>query len=143
MIFIDSSSFIKHYVAEEGTAEVNALLSSSSEIFVAWLSLSECLAALARLERQKLLTREEFGVTKKNFLEDWERLRIVRETAELEPIVIRLIGKHPLRGADAVQLASAVYLREYDLPVTFVCSDRQLANMALEEGFKTETPGAA
>jgi predicted nucleic acid-binding protein len=47
-----------------------------------------------------------------------------------------LTERHPLRAADALQLASALFLRESaGQPVLFLCFDERLVAAAKEEGF--------
>lgn len=54
-------------------------------------------------------------------------------------LVPGLCERHPLRGADAVHLASALLLHEEGLQVTFACSDRHLVGAAAE-GLDTFDP---
>jgi len=56
-----------------------------------------------------------------------------------------LTHKHPLRGFDAIQLATALILEDdlkrSGLPgITFVCADKNLCNAAKAEGLTTENP---
>ncbi len=55
----------------------------------------------------------------------------------------RLLAVHPLRAADALQLAAAlVWCEERPAGEKLVCLDVQLRDAALREGFHLE-PGAA
>jgi hypothetical protein len=51
-----------------------------------------------------------------------------------------LCARHPLRGADAVHLASALLLHQEGLQITFACSDRNLVEAAAAEGLVTFDP---
>ena len=54
-----------------------------------------------------------------------------------------LVIAHPLRGADAVQLASALLLREAAprlKALTFVAADAALLRVARQTGLATENP---
>jgi hypothetical protein len=56
-----------------------------------------------------------------------------------------LIHAHPLRGFDAIQLATALVLEDdlkrSGLPgITFVCADNNLCNAAKTEGLTTDNP---
>ncbi|HVT17946.1 MAG TPA: hypothetical protein VHQ90_17430 [Thermoanaerobaculia bacterium] len=53
-----------------------------------------------------------------------------------------LCRRHPLRGADAVHLASALLLREEGLDVLFACSDRHLLEAAAAEGLAIFDPAS-
>jgi uncharacterized protein YcbX len=61
----------------------------------------------------------------------------VEVTDELNEVIERLVGIHPLRGFDAIHLASAVLLNE-KLPEDFLfaCFDERLAQAARREGLK-------
>ena len=49
---------------------------------------------------------------------------------------VALLARHPLRAADALQLASALVLAEGDpSSLEFVCLDNNLADAAEREGF--------
>jgi hypothetical protein len=59
----------------------------------------------------------------------------------------RLIGDHPIRAYDAIQLATALRLAaEYDSaglpPPVFVCADQTLNRAAAAEGLVIEDPTA-
>jgi predicted nucleic acid-binding protein len=54
----------------------------------------------------------------------------------LRECAIRLLRVHPLRAADAVQLAAAVIAAEMrPTSLEFVTADRRLADAARKEGF--------
>jgi predicted nucleic acid-binding protein len=58
---------------------------------------------------------------------------------------VELTGRHPLRGYDAVHLATALTLntalREADTsPLVFVAADTRLCEAAGREGFLSENP---
>lgn len=97
----------------------------------------ECASAIARLER-------EGGLSAAATLEAFERLRaLARSWHEVQPVVevrdvaVRLLRVHPLRAADAIQLAAAFVAAERRPPtLEFVCSDERLTEAAEREGFK-------
>ena len=62
----------------------------------------------------------------------------IQVTDELNEIIDRVIGNYPLRGFDAIHLASAILVNQA-LPedLLFACFDRRLSMAAMEEGFET------
>jgi hypothetical protein len=60
---------------------------------------------------------------------------------ELNQYIDMVVGKHPLRGFDAIHLASAMIIHE-KLPedFLFVCFDHRLTHAAHEEGLKAFPP---
>ena len=141
MLYLDSSVLIKHYQKEEGSEALEQKLQaereSSRTIFTSVLTYAEIHAIIARRKRENLLSTKEANELQDRFDVDW--------TFELTPVelavgvlgfVRTIVNGHPLRGADAVQLASALWLRDaarlragpgkYDEQVEFSSSDRQL-----------------
>jgi predicted nucleic acid-binding protein len=101
----------------------------------------ECVSVLTRLEREGSLTGPSLvdGLRRLDGLASaWSEVQpmaLVRQTA------IRLLRVHPLRTADALQLAAAIAAAE-DHPATlpFVTLDERLAQAAEREGFPVARP---
>ncbi|HEX2253151.1 MAG TPA: hypothetical protein VHQ65_07785 [Thermoanaerobaculia bacterium] len=52
----------------------------------------------------------------------------------------RLVGEHPLRGADAVHLASALSIRDAGIEVVFAVADARLSSAGEAEGLTIFDP---
>ncbi len=139
--YVDSSSLLKRYIEEAGSEEVQGIFQETPRIFVSWLTYSECVATFGRLHRTNFIRSEEYEYLVDSFVNDWQGFEVNRETEQLEPIITSLVTRFGLRGADAVQLACAVFLMERDIHLKFVCSDRSLANVAKDAKLKVMTPG--
>ncbi len=142
-LFIDSSSWVKRYVIEQGSDDLADLLEGAPSVFLSWISYAECLAVFGRKRMEKLIHETNRKELESLLNKDWKKVHVVRESEFLEPILSRLFANQPLRGADGIQLASAVFLRESNLNIRFVTSDKRLANIAREEKLKVSTPGVA
>ncbi|MEM7355473.1 MAG: PIN domain-containing protein [Acidobacteriota bacterium] len=101
-----------------------------------WGSEIECVSAIARLEREEKLSPREaaFALEKLDTLaRSWHLvgpIETLRQTAR------RFLRVHPLRAADAMQLAAAFLAAEGQPPsIGFVCLDPRLSTAALREGF--------
>ena len=108
IVYLDASALVKRYVAEAGSAEVEALINEAQSIGTAVISRAEVAAALARAARIGLVTRSAGVKALQAFNADWEHL--VRLQLG-EPLVARaaaLAWEHGLRGYDSVHLASAL-----------------------------------
>ncbi len=67
--------------------------------------------------------------------EDFQALRVVELSRPVVAEAQGLLVRHPLRATDAIQLASALFLRrELDEPVTVVVYDDRLKKAAKAEG---------
>jgi hypothetical protein len=67
---------------------------------------------------------------------------IVDLDARVLELVDALVGRHPLRSADAVHLSSALVLSEAGLAVSFACSDKTLLTAARAERLSAFDPAA-
>ncbi len=123
--FVDTSALVKLYIAEEGTEAMQDRL-ARTVVAVSQLTYAEAHAAFARLLRDGLLQAQEYEIIRFNFERDWATaLQLPLSEAILTQIPV-LCLRHPLRGADALQLASALMLRDEGVGVSFVTSDHQL-----------------
>jgi hypothetical protein len=101
-----------------------------------WGSAVECASALARLQREAALDAkgaEQAFQRLKLIAESWHEVEpseIVRENA------VRFVRVHPLRAADAMQLAAAFVASERRPPsLAVVTLDDRLAEAMRKEGF--------
>ena len=112
MKFWDASAIVPLLVSEPSTPRLHALAASDPDILGWWGSEVECVSALARGERGATLDPRlaALAFTRlKQLAAGWHEVDpsdIVRETA------VRLLRVHPLRAADALQLAAAFFASE-------------------------------
>lgn len=105
--------------------------------FVTWWATSvECNSALRRLERAQELTARETQQS----LQELDRLRLrwteVAPLEEVKSLAERLLGAHPLRAADSLQLAAAlIWCNRHPHGKRFVSNDEKLIEAAEKEGF--------
>ncbi len=136
MRFWDASAIVPLLVTEESTRHVQALAIKDPAMLVWWGSEVECVSALARLEREGALAPPALGLALRRLKQlraAWHQIDpgdAVREAA------IRLLRVHPLRAADALQLAAA-YLAAERRPSSLevVTLDERLGVAAGKEGF--------
>ncbi len=136
MRFWDTSALVPLLVAEATSRVGRAALADDAGMVVWWCTRVECAAALARSERVGRIRPEDarraFG--------DLERLRHdwteVDASESLRVVAERLVRTHPLRAADALQLAAATVAAEGSpAALPFVTLDDRLAVAADREGF--------
>jgi uncharacterized protein len=132
----DTSAIVPLLVEQESSASVKRLLADDAEIVAWWGTAVECVSAMARLRREEILTLADEA----RVLELLEVLRDswieVLPSSELRDAATRLLRVHPLKAADALQLAAA---RTWAGPVTdahLVTFDERLARAARLEGFR-------
>jgi len=134
--FWDSSAIVPLLVTEPVTRRVQALARRDPDMLVWWASEVECVSALARLERAGALDAKAVALALerlRGLADGWHEIEaseIVRESA------IRFLLVHPLRAADALQLAAGFIAAERrPASLEFVTLDERLAEAARKEGF--------
>jgi len=136
MRFWDASAIVPLLVSETSSRSVQALAKQDSTMLVWWGSEVECASALARIERDGALDPRDAARV-------FERLRQLSGAwQEIEPsdvirqAAIRFLRVHPLRAADALQLAAAYAAAEQrPASLDMVTLDERLAIAARKEGF--------
>jgi len=136
MRFWDTSALLPLLVDEPARERLLALLEEDSEVLAWWGTPVEMACALARREHEELLTADEVAAAldaARVLAEGWHEIvpsDAVRRTAE------RLLRTHPLRAADALQLAAALIAADHDpTSLAIVCLDERLRVAARREGF--------
>lgn len=135
IVYLDASALVKRYVAEAGSAEVEALIGEARATGTAVLSRAEVAAALAKATRVGLVTREAALRALEAFNADWEHLIRLQFGEPLAARAATLAWEHGLRGYDAVHLATALVWREtLGETVTVATFDRELWRGAQASG---------
>ena len=136
MRFWDASAIVPLLIAEAPTRRLQAFAASDPDILVWWGSGGECASALARLERDAALDPQAAALAfsrLEQLAAGWHEVDpsdIVRGTAT------RLLRVHPLRAADALQLAAAFIAAEQrPASLEMLTLDERLAGAAQKEGF--------
>ncbi len=71
----------------------------------------------------------------RSFQADWQTIIRVEVCEALNPYIDNVLQNHPLRGFDAVHLASALLIgQQLSAPLFFACFDQQLNQAARENG---------
>jgi hypothetical protein len=101
-----------------------------------WGSPVECQSALYRRHREGRLPASPLEQASRRLSAVVEDADIVAPTLALRERAGRLLASHPLRAADALQLAAAlVWCDERPTDEGFVCLDQRLRDGARREGF--------
>jgi predicted nucleic acid-binding protein len=110
----DSSAVVKRYAPERGSAWARRIETPGTEhtVYLGQIGIVEIAAALSRKVRTQELSNDEYEAALRVFLIDVRNEAYVI-TPLSEPIVklaVNLTRHHPLRGYDAVHLATALAL---------------------------------
>ena len=140
ILFVDTSVLVKLYLAEPGSERMREAAAQEDTLAASLLAFAEIHATFARRRREELLLASELEELQLRFAEDWEELMQIPVGAETLAFVPGLCERHPLRGADAVHLASALLLHREGMEILFACSDRNLLGAAAAEGLAIFDP---
>lgn len=136
MRYWDASAIVPLLVQEPRTKDARAALAEDAGIVTWWGTRIECTSAIARLERAAALTPRQTSQAidiLRGLATGWNEMlptESVRETA------CRLLRVHPLRAADAMQLAAATVMAGgRPAKAGFLAFDERLREAAAREGF--------
>lgn len=139
MVFVDASALVKRYVRERHSTKVRRLV-AAGPVAVSRLSEVEVPSALARLARERRLSARARDRAVKGFITDFAAWHVIEITTAVTALARTLLHRHDLRAGDAIQLASAIWLRQA-VPLSGVLAfDTRLVAAALAEQFTTPIP---
>jgi predicted nucleic acid-binding protein len=146
--FLDSSALVKRYVAEIGTAWIRGITdpAAHNQLIIARITCVELVSALARREREGVLSPETVAKAANAFRYDLDmQYQVVELDRALAEAASQLVFRHPLRAYDAVQLASAqriqpAFAQATTAVLTFLAADDGLLTVAKAEGLLTDNP---
>lgn len=138
MKYWDASAIVPLLVDEASSESRRRAHRLDPSIVTWWGTAVECESALSRLERAAAPAdavpwdaRDRLA----GLIDGWTE---IGADSRVRNRAMRLLRTHPLRSADALQLAAAlVAVREHTNSIEFVCNDKRLAEAARLEGFIT------
>lgn len=136
LAFWDSSALLKLLVEEPGTDLAVTLWDGATAVAASRLAVPEMSAVLAAAESSGRIDPRRRGVA----AGEWRRYLAALDVVELTPALgdraANLAAAHPLSGADAVHLATALALALAlrDSALVVATWDRRLASAASAEG---------
>ncbi len=136
MRFWDSSAIVPLLSNQPASGTITRLLREDTEIAVWWGAWVESAVAVSRLKREGRLNddgEDEARATLDQLAEAWSEVRPTEEVRLLASLISR---EHPLKAADALQLAAALrWCGGETRGKSFVCLDERLRRTAQDEGF--------
>ena len=136
MKFWDASAIVPLLITEQTTRRLQALLAKDPAMLVWWGSEVECVSALARLKREGGLGPQALAVALKRLGQLATAWHEIDASDSVREAATRFVRVHPLRAADALQLAAA-FLAAERRPATLevITLDERLGAAARKEGF--------
>ena len=136
ILYLDSSAIVKLYIEEAGSPLVHELVNDAEVIATSIIAFAELRSIFSRILRENVLADRDYRQLTNDFNVDWESYLKLETTEPLIKLAGDLTEIHPLRGFDAIHLASCITLsRRVSNTVTFACWDHTLWNAAKNEKF--------
>jgi len=134
--FWDTSAVVPLCVMEPATAQVRALADADPALVVWWATRTECVSAVARRRRDHRLSAAVEQRARRVLVALAAEWTEVLPSEPLRQRSERLLAVHPLRAADAFQLAAALlWSRGQTASHAVVSFDDRLREAARREGF--------
>jgi len=132
--YLDTSAMLKRFVAEPGSVVVHELVSRHGPVATAKIAYAEAHAAFARRRRAGDLSERQYASTCRQFEHEWRAWIHIGLDDDVLGLARDLIRRHPLRGFDAIHLASALAFKTMlDEELTVAAADAGLLNAARGE----------
>ena len=138
IVYFDTSSFVKLYVDEEGSAASREVMASAELAASSWLLFLEMRGALSRMYRGSRIDASFHESALARFGDDWSRAVRIPVTESILRTAAELAERHLLRALDAIHLASALTLSRRE-EVLLSAWDRSLLDAAVAEGMRVAT----
>ena len=133
--YYDASALAKRYITEPHSNEVDLMLSDGIAV-TCRISEAEIASALARRQREGSIKVEERDRLMGVLEQDIASLYVIEISPEISALACGLLMRYKLRAADALHLASALFLtRRSEIKMQFVAFDHDLNEAARREGF--------
>ena len=130
------------FVREPRSPILEALAAADPDMVVWWASPLECGSAVHRLRREGVFSQAEAAQILAGIASTLDAANTVVPGDEIASRALGLLAVHPLRAADAFQLAAALlWARDSPGGKEFVCLDERLRTAAILEGFQTAPAG--
>ncbi len=147
--FLDSSALGKHYVPEQGTAEMAHLFAKvpANRLTVITIGLLEVVSILVRRRNAGTISAGDFAAALSRLHIEMIYSAAVTRVQATDALALRavpLIEPYSINGTDAMVLRSALDIaagmRAAGLDLVLVTSDRRLLRAAKAEGLTTFDP---
>jgi predicted nucleic acid-binding protein len=137
VIYLDTSALVKRFVQEKGSPLVRSLVQTANAVATAKIAYAEIFAGLTRKLREGRVSKTQYSLACRQFENDWQAYVRVELQDDTLLLARDLIQRHPLKGFDAVHLASALRLKvALGEVMRFAAADKNLLKAAQAENLE-------
>lgn len=138
ILYLDTSALVKRYFKEPYSEVVVSKWQEATEIVTSSVAYAEAMASFFRKKRASGIDDAPMEDIVGNLRADWNSFIRIQVNDELNEYIDRAIKAHPLRGFDAIHLASAmIVFGKFKSDFLFICFDQKLTRAARQEGIRT------
>jgi predicted nucleic acid-binding protein len=135
VVYMDTSAIVKRYFEEHRSEDVIALWRSASHLIASSVAYAETMACIWRKVGESDLDSKTSQMLVTTFRHDWTSFVRIEVNDELNGYIDEVAAAHPLRGFDAIHLASALLIHgSLPEPFVFACFDKALSSAAKASG---------
>ena len=132
---------MKRYFYEPYSDDVISIWKAATQIVTSFVTYAETMASMYQKKRESDLSDTLINNIADSFQLEWESFVRVEVNDKLNEYIDRVVKKYPLRGFDAIHLASAIVINErFPEDFVFACFDDKLVGVAQLEGLETFSP---
>lgn len=136
-IYIDTSTYLKLFQKENGSAEARKLVKENKLLSSAILT-SESFSTFSRRRQGKEIDEKIFDRLVNRVKKDMPYIEMIRVTDDVLKKTEEVALRSTALALDAIHIASALSFRELTgIDLTFVTSDKKQKEVAKSEGLKT------
>jgi len=141
ILYLDTSALVKRYFQEPYSDDVISRWKSATQIVTSFVAYAETMASMYRKKREAGLADKLISKTADAFQKDWQSFIRVEVNDALNGYIDQVVEKYPVKGFDAIHLASAIVIHErFPEDFVFACFDDSLVRAAKSEGLDTFPP---
>lgn len=138
ILYLDTSALLKKYFKEVASTDVISIWKEARAIVTSSVAYAETMASFYRKKREANINKNIFTTIINSFHRDWESFIRVEVNNNLNERIDNLVALHPLRGFDAIHLASALIIHDtVSEDFLFACFDQRLVRAAKAEGLSS------
>ena len=138
ILYLDTSALLKKYFKEFASSDVISVWKKAVAITTSSVAYAETMASIYRKKRDVDIDEPLFNSILNAFHRDWHSFICVEVNNNLNESIDKIVAVYPLRGFDAIHLASAIIINQtVSEDFVFACFDYRLLNAAISEGLNT------
>ncbi len=138
ILYLDTSALVKRYFKEPYSEVVVTKWQEATGIVTSSVAYAEAMASFFRKKRESAIEDARMENIVSSLRADWNSFIRIQVNDELNEYIDKAIKAHPLRGFDAIHLASAMIVHEkFQSDFLFICFDQKLTRAAQKEGIRT------